>query len=130
MLAQQHFDGFNDRTDVLFGARSTDSYRASGIRQLAGEMESYHKDGNLGKEFADLLGNIDSVQIGHLVVQKDEIWWRFDHFSQRFGSGSSLATNSPLDLLLKNGLQIMTDGGIVIDKKNTNHATPSPPEDS
>jgi hypothetical protein len=32
--------------------------------------------------------------------------------------------------LLKNGLQIMTDGGIVIDKKNTNHATPSPPEDS
>jgi hypothetical protein len=47
---------------------------------------------------------------------------------QSFCAGSRLPAHVPCDLLFKNRSQIVPDGGIIVDYKNTNHASPPRPE--
>jgi hypothetical protein len=88
-------------------------------------VKSDHQDRNLGEEFGDLSGDINAVQIRHLIVQQNQVGRSFDYFPQSFRPGSRFTTHPPRSLLLKDRPQVVPDRGIVIDKKNTNHANPS-----
>ena len=121
----EHVDGLYHRPDVLLGARPSDACLSGGVRQLPGKVQRDHQNGDIGEHFGDLPGDVDSVQIGHLVVQNHQIWGGLEDLVKSFGAGSRLSADLPRLLLFKDGAQVAPDSGIIVDEKYASHAKAS-----
>jgi hypothetical protein len=116
LIVQQDLDGFDNRTDVLLCASPADAGLTSSFRQLIGKMKCHHKNGNLREELGNLPGDIDSVQIRHLIIQQDQIGGRrLQNLLKGLGASSSLGAYPPRFLLLQDRAQIAPNCGIIID---------------
>ena len=122
---EEQVNGLDDRSDILFCASPTDSRLAGRVRELSGEMEGDHQDRKSWEHRRNLLGDINTVQIGHLIVQHNKVGWRFHHLVQGLSSRTGLSAYLPAFLLLKNGPQITPYRRIIINHKNTDQPSAS-----
>src|SRR3954447_10021807 len=88
-------------------------------------MQSYHENRNLRKHLRDLSGYVHPIQIGHLVIQNNQVRLRLEHLVQGLRAVPGLARDAPRFLLLENRPQVTADSWIVINDKNTNQAKAS-----
>jgi hypothetical protein len=101
LVVQQDIYRFDDRPNVLFRAGAANSDLPGRIRKLVREMQRHHQNGNRREHFRDLPGHIHPVQVGHLVIEHDQVGRRSKHLMQGFGAVSSFATDCPGLLLLR-----------------------------
>ena len=113
-------------TNIRFRAGSANPHPAGCLRQLFGQMDGDHQDGDFREKSRDLPGNLESVEIGHLEIQQNHIGRIIFYPLQRFPSGSSLVANLPGALLLEESPKIVPDRRIIVYDKNSNQAVTSP----
>src|SRR5215472_1426286 len=122
---QEQVNSLDDGADILLRARATHSGLAGGVGELPGQVQSNHQNRKLWEHCRDLLGHVHAVQIGHLVIENDEIRGRLQNLVQGLSTGPRLSTNLPALLLLKDCSQITPYCRIVIDNQNTNQPSAS-----
>ena len=98
---QERIHRLDDGTNVPFRTQPADAGLSGFIRQLSGDMNGDHEDGNLGEKLRDPAGNFNAVEIGHLEVEQDHIRRIFLNPLQGFRSGWSLGANPPGALLFE-----------------------------
>ena len=121
--------GLNNGADVRFRADATDTHLSGLLRQLVGEMNCDHQDGNFREEVRDLPGNVNPVYVRHLEVQQDHVRRMFLNPLERFTSCRSFVANPPGASLFEEASKIMPHRRVVIYHKNSNQALaflPSP----
>jgi|SRR5215831_15575582 len=80
---QKSIYSFHNRTDVRLGTRARYPRAASSVSQLIRKMQRDHQDRDIGKKIADRACDIDSIEIRHLVVERNQIGLALDSFGQR-----------------------------------------------
>jgi hypothetical protein len=66
--------------------------------------------------------SVEPIQIRHLEIQQDHVWRVFLNPFKRFPSRSSLTTNAPRALQLKESAKIVPYSRIVICHQDSNQA--------
>lgn len=128
-MIKHRVNRFNNRSNVRFGARPTDSDFARSGRELLIQMYGNHQDGYCRAKMDHLASDVKTIGIGHLKIQKHQIRLGFLQAVQGFFPRPRLAADLPRGLLFKDCAQVMPYGRIVIYDENSDQDTPSFPRD-
>src|SRR2546423_1289793 len=86
-------------------------------------MNGHHQNRDIGELPVDFPSDIEAVEVWHLKIEQNHVRWIFLDPFQRFPSGPGFVADLPGTLLLKQGPKIVPDRRVVVDHKNSNHAT-------